>query len=950
MTEKRALSQHGRILSAVAASLLAAGAMGVVPSAAAPLSGEGGPDHGQVSWNTPSADSNGSMPLGNGEVALNAWVEPSGDLRFFISRTDAWDEYGRLLKVGGVRVRVGEGNTERTKVFRQTLTVNDATLRAVYGEGASRVELNLWVDANRPVIVVEATSAQPTVADATLELWRTNEVVVGIQTSDVLNGCKDRKTVATCDTVVTGLKDRIGWYHRNAFSVGPELCGKIQGMAAFPRPDPLLHRTFGALIATERAERGDDRALRSTSGTHHVFEIAVHTRCPVTAEAWRNETAGVLDDARRTALKKRRKAHEAWWSEFWSRSWIRIAQNSEPVQWARGEQLLPTNTLPLSIGMDSKGGTRFTGVFGRVGVYETALKGSEIAALAAVAHDQPTPPHPEKRFSGTVAQPQALPRLAGNTFTNGLTVEAWIKVAEGCKGDGRIADKITPGGADGFLFDACPSDSLRLIVGRSAHGYGKVLKAGVWQHVAAIVTPSGAANVFLNGKPLGFGSAEETVEGDDASVVSQGYTLQRFVTACAGRGRYPIKFNGSLFTVPFGNTPDYADYRRWGPGYWWQNTRLPYLSLCASGDFDLMEPLFQMYARDLLPQFVYRTKRYLNHAGAYIPECIWFWGDMFSETYGWQPCEEREDKLQASRWHKWEWVSGLELSLFLLDRYAYTGDTKFLRDTTLPAVREFLTFFDRQYPTGADGKLVMYPSQALETWRDCTNAMPELAGLYAVTERCLALPERRTTQEDRAFWQALRDKLPALPLTLSPDGKTMLAPAQSFANKRNCENPELYAVFPFRQFGLGRPNIEWGIEALKHRGDRGAFGWRQDDVFMTYLGLTAEARDYVVRRARKKCASQRFPAFWGPNYDWIPDQDHGGILMKAVQSMLLQSDGRKIYLLPAWPRDWDCEFKLHAPLQTVITGRVKNGELVQWDITPSKRRADVVVVGHSKKE
>ena len=62
----------------------------------------------EVVWDSPSANSDGTMPLGNGEVALNAWIEPSGDLRFYIARTDSWDDNGRLLKVGSVRVRVGE--------------------------------------------------------------------------------------------------------------------------------------------------------------------------------------------------------------------------------------------------------------------------------------------------------------------------------------------------------------------------------------------------------------------------------------------------------------------------------------------------------------------------------------------------------------------------------------------------------------------------------------------------------------------------------------------------------------------------------------------------------------------------------------------------------------------------------------------------------------------------
>src|SRR5208337_1084065 len=42
-----------------------------------------------VVWTTPSKDAAGSMPLGNGEVGINLWVERDGDLLFYISRNDS---------------------------------------------------------------------------------------------------------------------------------------------------------------------------------------------------------------------------------------------------------------------------------------------------------------------------------------------------------------------------------------------------------------------------------------------------------------------------------------------------------------------------------------------------------------------------------------------------------------------------------------------------------------------------------------------------------------------------------------------------------------------------------------------------------------------------------------------------------------------------------------------
>lgn len=44
---------------------------------------------------------------------------------------------------------------------------------------------------------------------------------------------------------------------------------------------------------------------------------------------------------------------------------------------------------------------------------------------------------------------------------------------------------------------------------------------------------------------------------------------------------------------------------------------------------------------------------------------------------------------------------------------------------------------------------------------------------------------------------------------------------------------------------------------------------------MAYLGLADEARQNLVGRARNCDKGSRFPAFWGPNFDWIPDQDNG---------------------------------------------------------------------------
>ena len=85
----------------------------------------------------------------------------------------------------------------------------------------------------------------------------------------------------------------------------------------------------------------------------------------------------------------------------------------------------------------------------------------------------------------------------------------------------------------------------------------------------------------------------------------------------------------------------------------------------------------------------------------------------------------------------------------------------------------------------------------------------------------------------------------------------------------------------------------------------------------------------------------RFPAFWGPGHDYMPDQCHGGVSMMTLQSMLLQADGRKIYLFPAWPKTWDVGFKLHAPYNTTVEGEFRDGKLISLKLTPKSRKADI---------
>ena len=97
----------------------------------------------------------------------------------------------------------------------------------------------------------------------------------------------------------------------------------------------------------------------------------------------------------------------------------------------------------------------------------------------------------------------------------------------------------------------------------------------------------------------------------------------------------------------------------------------------------------------------------------------------------------------------------------------------------------------------------------------------------------------------------------------------------------------------------------------------------------------------VAKNFSRNNPACRFPAFWGPNFDWTPDQDHGTVAMIALQQMLLQADGGKLHLLPAWPKRWNATFKLHAPGRTVMEGEFRDGTLRRCEVSPPERAADL---------
>lgn len=713
-------------------------------------------------WDSPSANALGSMPLGNGEVTLNAWVETNGDLQFYIGRSDSYSEISRLLKVGLIRVSLSPNPFQAGQSFSQHLHLRDGVIEISGGEETNLVTLKLFTDPDKPVIYLTGQSALPEQVKVSIESWRTEERTLSdwnVSAWTMMGA--PQPLVESADHFPQGTPDAIVWYHRNETTCVPETLA-VQGLTSATNvaKDPLLHRTFGGYVMGEGFVTQDARTLVVQPQPVRAFSVRIACPCGQmdSADDWLAQAENLAHTS--SDVNDALKRNLAWWHNYWQRSWIDITGN------------------------------------------------------------------------------------------------------------------------------------------------------------------------------------------EDAPALTRGYMLQRYMQACGGRGTLPIKFNGGAFTVGPDGKMDDADFRRWGDAHWWQNIRHMYYPMMESGDFEMTEPFFKMY-EDAVPLCEARAELYEGVTGAYFPETMTIWGTYANNDYGWNHKGHTYSDVLCPWWAKTR-NQGPELVGIMLDRWDYTQDTTFLQNELLPMATAVLTYFDQRFPRDAGGKLLLTPTQVIETyWDNVTNDAPTIAGLENITTRLCALPENLTMPTQRTLFEVMRAACPDLPMRgFTTNGMTyqILSPARDYNPKRhNVENPELYPVWPFQLYGVDRPDLQMACNTFAWRGNQHLdVGWGPDGNCAAVLGLTAEAARILEEKCDNSNPKYRWPATWGPNFDWLPDQNHGGNLLNTAQLMLMQADGRKILLFPAWPKDWDVDFKLHAPYQTTVEGTLRGGKLVHLKVTPRSRQKDVV--------
>ena len=702
-----------------------------------------------VVWDSPSRHSGGSMPLGNGEMGMNVWVEEGGDLLFYLSRTDAISEANRLMKLGRIRVALSPNPFEKGIPFTQTLLLNDGVIEIKAGENAQQSIIRLFFDSSRDVAYMTFESKQPRSITVTAESWRKQQHVItrnDVHSAYILNPLPPDLRFEESADIFLSERNAISWCHYNNGTEMYDLVMRHQDKLDHAKnfPDPVSNRIFGVYMTGRGFVKANDSTF-STRGTvrEASLKISSHSEQVSSIDQWSRQ---IKDMDRKSNLQTALSNSKKWWSDFWDRSYVYI----------------------------------------------------------------------------------------------------------------HIPDNV-----------------------------------------------------------------------DFGFQLTQAYILQRYMNAGSGRGNFPIKFNGSIFTTDpqhtVRNTRANPDFRRWGNEFWWQNTRLPYFSMFASGDFDLMLPLFDFYL-ERMDAFRTLASKYYGAKGIFIPETVTVFGTYALGDYGWDRTGVSSNDV-TSLWIRFMWVAGLELSKIMLDYYHYTGDSDFLKEKALPVIKDVLLYFDSHFVKGGE-RMRITPTQSLETfWHHVLNDLPCVAGLHYLINALEELPDGVVAQDDKTFYAQLKKTLPRIPMQRTVEGNIFI-PAEEYLSKtNNIENPELYVVWPFAQANFTNDLKEAGIRTYNRRLHRQNTGWGQDGQIVCLLGLTDLLPAMLKEKVENTNANHRFVAMWGPNHDWVPDQDHGSNLLITIQTMLLQIHDGKPYLLPAWPENWDVSFKLWKPNRKIVEAEYKDKKL-----------------------
>jgi alpha-L-fucosidase 2 len=293
-----------------------------------------------VLYATPSVEPWEAMPVGGGD--LSAMVRCDGEnLHLHLTKSDAWGyqappdallgtRFFNNVSPGHFRIAFGsQAKALAAQRFRQRLDLYRGRILITLGEGNNAMRLAIWGHPERDVLIVEVTDPPAQSDPFTIELseWR------------------DTMSV---DADAAGL---VAW-EVHTRPAGPHMATSGMENHFNEETDPLLNRVTAVAVSVPGVEPAAVRVEASTAtialpGARptNFHMIIACTVSPKAGSEPLDDVRRELDGACETPLAQFKAEHEAWWREYWSKSFLRLDSPDGMAQWLTASYYVHLYTL-----------------------------------------------------------------------------------------------------------------------------------------------------------------------------------------------------------------------------------------------------------------------------------------------------------------------------------------------------------------------------------------------------------------------------------------------------------------------------------------------------------------------------------------------------------------------------------------------------------------------------
>ncbi|MFI3207551.1 MAG: DUF5703 domain-containing protein [Eubacteriales bacterium] len=301
-----------------------------------------------ISWDTQSECCVDSMPVGGHSIGANVWVE-NNELFMYVQQSGWFDENNSMLKFGRIRMAFEPNIFEEH--FKQTLKYSQGYVEICGGDNT----INIWVDAQYPVVHVEGSGKDVYDITVTYETWRSEERVVPSNSYELFQ-CKDKYLSPYEDAIfyadeIRCESDTITVRHQNKNDklsiyklIENQEIEELLPTLYNPQKD-LISGGYMGMHGFTKGEKTKGQYIKtpyvgySYKGHMSMDEFAVHmilhSDYYPDVTMWEDK----IEEIKVVALedtKKRFEETKKWWANFYEKSYIHIGESPEDELWELG--------------------------------------------------------------------------------------------------------------------------------------------------------------------------------------------------------------------------------------------------------------------------------------------------------------------------------------------------------------------------------------------------------------------------------------------------------------------------------------------------------------------------------------------------------------------------------------------------------------------------------------